>query len=247
MIAAVKYARAERELKPARPYGQGTQEFYTSIEAEKLEKKPDHLMVLMSSDRGLCGGVHSNITRMLKVDIHGRESDPNFRIICVGDKIKAQINRFFAKNFLLTCNDIGKRPPTFSDAARLAQGILDSGYNYQQGDIYVNRFKSVVSYKTTKLPILNVSTVSGLDAVSIYDSLDGEVLQSYMEYSLSSLLYYALKEGATSEQSSRMTAMDAASKNAGEIIEKMTLLFNRTRQAVITKELIEIISGAAAI
>lgn len=80
-----------------------------------------------------------------------------------------------------------------------------------------------------------------------YDSLDEEVLKNYMEYSLASLIYYALVEGAASEQSSRMTAMDNASKNAGEMIDKLTLTFNRTRQAVITRELIEIISGASAL
>lgn len=81
----------------------------------------------------------------------------------------------------------------------------------------------------------------------VYDSLDDEVIQSYLEFSLASLLFYAMKEGACSEQSSRMTAMDNASKNAGEMIEKLTLTFNRTRQAVITRELIEIISGASAL
>ena len=81
----------------------------------------------------------------------------------------------------------------------------------------------------------------------VYDSIDADVLQSYMEYSLASLIYYCLKEGATSEQSSRMTAMDNSSKNAGEMIDKLTLTYNRTRQAVITGELIEIISGAAAL
>merc|ERR1712062_382781 len=88
---------------------------------------------------------------------------------------------------------------------------------------------------------------TGADKVSVYDSLDADVVQSYMEYSLASLIYYALREGATSEQSSRMTAMDNSSKNAGEMIDKLRITFNRTRQAVITGELIEIISGAAAL
>lgn len=83
--------------------------------------------------------------------------------------------------------------------------------------------------------------------MSVYDSLDDEVIQSYLEFSLASLLFYSMKEGACSEQSSRMTAMDNASKNAGEMIDKLTLTFNRTRQAVITRELIEIISGASAL
>lgn len=83
--------------------------------------------------------------------------------------------------------------------------------------------------------------------ISLYDSLDSDVIQSYLEFSLAALLFYSMKEGACSEQSSRMTAMDNASKNAGEMIDKLTLTFNRTRQAVITRELIEIISGASAL
>lgn len=83
--------------------------------------------------------------------------------------------------------------------------------------------------------------------MTIYDSLDSDVIQSYLEFSLAAMIFYALKESACSEQSSRMTAMDNASKNAGEMIDKLTLTFNRTRQAVITRELIEIISGASAL
>jgi len=98
-----------------------------------------------------------------------------------------------------------------------------------------------------KLPIFSLDTVSHAEKLNIYDSLDADVIQSYVEYSLASLFYYVLKECACSEQSSRMTAMDAASKNAGEMIDKLTMHFNRTRQAVITRELIEIISGAAAL
>merc|ERR1719189_1729246 len=109
--------------------------------------------------------------------------------------------------------------------------------------MYFNRFKSVVSYQTTVQPIYTTASVEKAKNLPVYDSLDAEVLQSYLEYSLASLIYYSLKEGACSEQSSRMTAMDNSSKNAGEMIEKLTLKFNRTRQAVITGELIEIISG----
>jgi F-type H+-transporting ATPase subunit gamma len=105
----------------------------------------------------------------------------------------------------------------------------------------------VVSYKTSQIPIFSLASVNSAEKLTVYDSLDADVLQSYVEYSLASLIYYALKEGACSEQSSRMSAMDNASKNAGEMIGKLTLTYNRTRQAVITGELIEIISGAAAL
>ena len=108
-------------------------------------------------------------------------------------------------------------------------------------------YRSVVSYKTKVLDIYPPGTVEQAKNLSVYDSLDGDVMQSYLEYSLASLIYYCLKEGACSEQSSRMTAMDNSSKNAGEMIDKLTLTYNRTRQAVITGELIEIISGAAAL
>merc|ERR1712211_48856 len=115
------------------------------------------------------------------------------------------------------------------------------------GKLLFNYYKSVVSNETTELPIYSQEIVAGAENVGVYDSLDSDVIQSYMEYSLASLIYYTLKEGATSEQSSRMSAMDNSSKNAGEMIDKLTITFNRTRQAVITGELIEIISGAAAL
>lgn len=97
------------------------------------------------------------------------------------------------------------------------------------------------------MPIFSLKTVEKSDKLTVYDSLDADVIQSYLEFSLATQLFYAMKEGACSEQSSRMTAMDNASKNAGEMIDKLSLLFNRTRQAVITRELIEIISGASAL
>lgn len=97
------------------------------------------------------------------------------------------------------------------------------------------------------MPIFSLKSVEGATKLPIYDSLDSDVIQNYLEFSLASMLFYSMKESACSEQSSRMTAMDNASKNAGEMIEKLTLTFNRTRQSVITRELIEIISGAAAL
>lgn len=105
----------------------------------------------------------------------------------------------------------------------------------------------MVSYSVDQLPLFDKNAVLSAPKLSVYDSLDDDVIQNYLEFSLASLLFYSMKEGACSEQSSRMTAMDNASKNAGEMIDKLTLTFNRTRQAVITRELIEIISGAAAL
>jgi F-type H+-transporting ATPase subunit gamma len=138
-------------------------------------------------------------------------------------------------------------PPTFLDAAKLANEIMNLGYEFTDGKIIYNKFKSVVSYSAQNMPLYSLKSVESAPKLAVYDSIDSDVLSSYMEFSLASLLFYAMKENACSEQSSRMTAMDNASKNAGEMIDKLTLTFNRTRQAVITRELIEIISGAAAL
>ena len=171
----------------------------------------------------------------------------NIKIITVGDKARLMLSKQFPENILMMFNDFGKRPPQFGDALVVANNLLDSGYEFDRGIILYNEFKSVVSYNTTEIPMFSSKAITQSPKISIYNSLDDDVLRSYYEYSLASLIFYAMKENACSEQSSRMTAMDSASKNAGEMIQKLTLTFNRTRQAVITKELIEIISGAAAL
>ncbi|XP_018320208.1 ATP synthase subunit gamma, mitochondrial [Agrilus planipennis] len=247
MVSAAKYARAERELKQARPLGEGSKQFYEKAEVQPPEDSPKRLIIAMTSDRGLCGAVHTSVVRQIRNELNQPGVAENVKVICVGDKSRAILQRFFPKNIILACNEVGRLPPSFGDAVKLANAILTSGYEFSSGKIIYNRFKSVVSYQTTDMPVFSLATISGAPKLSIYDSLDNEVIQSYLEFSLASLLYYALKEGACSEQSSRMTAMDNASKNAGEMIEKLTLTFNRTRQAVITGELIEIISGAAAL
>ncbi|KAB0803922.1 hypothetical protein PPYR_00892 [Photinus pyralis] len=246
MVSAAKYSRAERDLKQARPVGEGAKMFYERAEVEPLAEKPQKLYIAITSDRGLCGAVHTNICRQIRTILNGPDAE-NIKIVCVGDKSKAILQRTFGKHIILSVNDIGRLPPTFADASRLAAAILQSGYEFSSGKIFYNRFKSVVSYATTDLPVFSLATIQAAPKLSIYDSLDDEVIQSYLEFSLAALLYYTLKESACSEQSSRMTAMDNASKNAGEMIDKLTLTFNRTRQAVITRELIEIISGASAL
>ncbi|KAF5270863.1 hypothetical protein FQA39_LY08308, partial [Lamprigera yunnana] len=246
MVSAAKYARAERDLKQARPVGSGAKIFYEQAEVTPSTDKPQKLMVAITSDRGLCGAVHTNVVRKMRTALDQPDAD-NIKVVCVGDKSKAILQRKYGKNIILSVNEIGRLPPTFLDAARMATAILQSGYEFSSGEIVYNRFKSVVSYTTTNLPIYSLGAIQAAPKLSIYDSLDDEVVQSYLEFSLAALLYYALKENACSEQSSRMTAMDSASKNAGEMIDKLTLTFNRTRQAVITRELIEIISGASAL
>ncbi|XP_046741405.1 ATP synthase subunit gamma, mitochondrial [Diprion similis] len=248
MVSAAKYNRAERDLKQARPLGEGTKAFYEKAEIAAPEGVPSKLVIAITSDRGLCGACHTGVARNIRDQLLANPGDKeNTKIICVGEKSRAVLARIFANNILFVASEVGRLPPTFTDASKLAAEILNSGYSFASGRIVYNKFKSVVSYGVSDLPLYDKDSVATAPKLSIYDSLDDSVIQSYLEFSLASLLFYSMKEGACSEQSSRMTAMDNASKNAGEMIEKLTLTFNRTRQAVITRELIEIISGAAAL
>jgi len=247
MVSAAKYARAERELRAARPYGAGAKSFFDSAELEQDKSKEKQLVLIMSSDRGLCGGVHSGICREMRNQMNEKAANIETKFAILGDKARGIMSRQFKANVMMTFNDYGRKPPVFRDAAVVANAIIDTDYNYDVASMYFNTFRSVVSYKVTEQPIFNQEQVANAGKITLYDSIDEDVLRSYNEYQLASLIFFAMKEGACSEQSARMTAMDAASKNAGDMIEKLTMTFNRTRQAVITKELIEIISGAAAL
>jgi len=248
MVSAAKYAKAERDLKLVRPYGVAASEFN-----EKAELKPEpesikkHLVIALTSDRGLCGAIHSSIVKAVKAMLSENKQGLETKIICVGDKSKAMLQRIYSKNILFSINEIGRKTATFQDASLIANTVLSSGYEFDSGELLYNRFKSVISYTTTTQPFYSTSLFTTAKNYGLYDSLDAEVIRCFQEFQLGSVIYYGLKESATSEQSARMSAMDNASKNAGEMIGKLTLYYNRTRQAVITRELIEIISGAAAL
>jgi len=251
MVSAAKFAKAERDLKAARPLGIAAQQFYKSAEITSDNPQPKELFVAITSDRGLAGAVHSNINKAIRAKLEEKvaagESLDNVKILCVGDKSRAFFQRFFPKQILMVGSEIGRLPPTFNDASKVANAILNSGYEFETGKLLFNYYKNVASNETQEIPLYSQDLITSSESVSVYDSLDADVVQSYLEYSLASLVYYCMKEGATSEQASRMSAMDNSSKNAGEMIDKLTITFNRTRQAVITGELIEIISGAAAL
>ncbi|OWK03017.1 ATP5C1 [Cervus elaphus hippelaphus] len=299
MVAAAKYARAERELKPARVYGVGSLALYEKADIKTPEDKKKHLIIGVSSDRGLCGAIHSSVAKQIKSEAANlAAAGKEVKIIGVGDKIRSILHRTHSDQFLVTFKEVGRRPPTFADASVIALELLNSGYEFDEGSIIFNRFRQenclsspTRQKKSPSFPLTPFQVLSHIDfsviikefctrklldsislciseSMSIYDDIDADVLRNYQEYSLANIIYYSLKESTTSEQSARMTAMDNASKNAckrqhspqavpllrlhggprsSEMIDKLTLTFNRTRQAVITKELIEIISGAAAL
>lgn len=254
MVSAAKYARAERDLQKARSFSDA---FPLKFREESTEQKDESeatkpgsvptLVIAITSDRGLCGAVHSSVAKKIRSIMAEAKNPENIKIVCVGDKARALLARGFPKNVLLSYNNFGKKPPSFDDAQEVARDIIESGYNFEKGIVVYNKFKTVVSYLTSDQPVFSFEQMLNSAKIHEFDSVDKGVLQNYYEYSLASLIYYVMKENACSEQSSRMSAMDNASKNAGEMIGKLTLQFNRTRQAVITRELIEIISGAAAL
>jgi F-type H+-transporting ATPase subunit gamma len=245
MVSAAKFAQAERSLKQARPYGSAILESEVEADDENVKK---HLVIAVSSDRGLCGAIHTSICKAVKASISEKKDGLDTKIVCIGDKARSILQRTYASSMLFSVNDIGKKNITFLDSSLIANEILNSGFEYDSGEILYNRFKSVISYNTTNVPFYSTDLLSGSGKdFGLYDSLDAETLKCFQEFQLASLIYYGLKENSTSEQSARMSAMDNATKNAGEMIGKLTLYYNRTRQAVITRELIEIISGAAAL
>merc|ERR1712107_404372 len=192
--------------------------FYDQAEVSCEKEQPKNLYVAITSDRGLAGGVHSSICKAIRNELQEMtpEAAANTKVICVGDKSRAFMARYFPKNLIMVGSEIGRLPPQFGDAAAVANAILNSVVEYDQGKMMYNN-KSVVSYDTTAIPLFSQETVMGAEKITAYDSVDADVVQSYLEFSLASLVYYAMKEGACSEQSSRMTAMDNSSKNAGEM------------------------------
>jgi len=250
MVSAAKFAKAGRELRGARPYGNGAKQFYQKLEVEKNQTASDkagaNLVVAMTSDRGLCGAANTNVVKAVKNEWL-QPTSPDAKIVAIGDKARGLLARQFASKILMHFTEVGKRPATFSDAAVIAEAIASLDTDFKACTMYYNVFRSVVSYTTSVQPLYTLDVISASPKISLYDSVDENVLKAYNEFAMTSLIYFGLKEASASEQSARMTAMDSASKNAGEMIDKLTLTYNRTRQAVITKELIEIISGAAAL
>lgn len=247
MISAAKYAQAEKALRPARVYGTGALAIFEKTEIPTENTAPKQLMIACTSDRGLCGPLHSNIVRAMKGYAEELPEGVETKIVTIGDKSKLIVQVSNPKDMLMECKELGRIAPTFLDASSIAVGILESGFKYEHGKVFYNYFKSAMSQVITQQPIYSTETLSASPSMAVFDSIDADVLQSYQEFQLVNTIYYTLKENYASEQGARMVCMDGATKNAGEIIDKMTLLYNRSRQAVITTELIEIISGMTAL
>jgi F-type H+-transporting ATPase subunit gamma len=256
MVSASKLQKDQSRLEKGGPYNDWTAPIMGEPQ-ELAELKADDvpansLFVPITSDRGLCGGVNSAICRPLKnifstLEDQGKDA----KILVVGDKGRAQLRRLFGEHFTGVMSELSA-PITWDLAACIAQVAIDQKASHVH--VLYNNFKSAISYvpMVRSLSALSAEPTEGeeeavLGNYEFEPNNKEEVFANMQEYMLASQIYYSLLENATSEQSSRMNAMENASKNAGEMIDSLTLQYNRARQARITTELVEIISGASAL
>merc|ERR1712093_238013 len=241
IVASTKLTRAQKAMRDSRSYGQTSNKVFEEAETKPLEEKKT-LLVVASSDKGLCGGIHSGLTRTARRML---EADSNLDIAIIGEKSKAQLSRSNARNVVLSFAGIGRDVPSFADAQAIADQLCLLPEEYASIKILYNKFINATSYEPVTIEAYSEEAITQSPNFAAFE-IDDEVLANLREYTLANSLYWALAEGHACEQSARQNAMDNASKNAGDMIGKYTILYNRTRQAVITGELVEIITGAVA-
>ena len=268
MVSAAKLRRAQEQAEAARPYAERMERVLGRLAASAAGrdgapallagngKDQTHLIVVMTSDRGLCGGFNSSIARgARKLARDLKTQGKTVKILCIGRKGRDQLRREFPNEIIGTIEDIGKPRLTFTAAETVATKVLAM---FEHGEFDVcelvyNRFKSAMTQIVTiqqlipfALPAANENDPAGA-AYYEYEPDELEILSSLLPKNLGMQIFRALLENNASEQGARMTAMDSATRNAGDMINKLTITYNRSRQAAITKELIEIISGAEAV
>jgi len=246
IVASTKLTRAQKAMNESIVYGKTSQKTFEeagTVAAEGEGKKT--LLVMCSSDKGLCGGIHSGMSRYVRRALTDGKLPSDIDIAVLGEKCKAQMSRSNPKNMVLSFSGVGKAVPTFADATSIADQLCLLNTQYDSIKILYNKFINATSYEPTIIEAFSEEAIKESANFSSFE-IDEAVLPSLREYALANSLFWALAEGHACEQSARRNAMDNASKNAGEMITKFQILFNRTRQAVITGELVEIITGAAA-
>jgi len=253
MVSASKMKGDEARLKSARPF----QSYVTNIAGEaKLwedwmatsgDLPEKNTLVTLFSDKGLCGGVNTGAGRAYKSSLPGlMKKGKDFKIFIIGEKGRAQLTRVFAEQ-VVEVNSDAVTPYTFSLASSIAQGVVKEPAD--QIHVAFNSFRSAIAYE------LSVVTIEPFDQLAVEPFMEyefepdtkNEVLQDLSEFATATTIYTSLMENAASEQSSRMNAMENASQNGEELLKDLSIEYNRARQARITTELVEIISGASAL
>ena len=274
MVAAAKLRRAQEAATAARPYAERMSGVMSNLNRSIGEgggdaspllvgtgKEDVHLLVVMTAERGLCGGFNSNIARLARNDIIRLQREgKTVKVLCVGRKGADILKREFAHLMLETVDFRQVKQIRFENAEQVARQVLDmfDESSFDVCTVYFSEFRSVISQVPTALQLIPAKfEVVGDEeeapaqpssaAIYEYEPSQEEILGFLLERNIGAQIFRGLLENAASEQGARMSAMDSATRNAGDMIDNLTISYNRQRQAQITKELIEIISGAEAL
>ena len=266
MVAAAKLRRAQDSAEKGRPYADRMQQIVNSL-ASKADpisapqllvgngKDNTHLLVVVSADRGLCGGFNGAITRQTRIEVARlRGEGKAVKLLMVGRKSADALRRELGDSYIDSLEGIQGTAVEYADAASIGETVRN-GFEAGEFDactVIFNKFKSAISQEVTlkRLIPAEVGEDTQDDDAGVsyeYEPDEEELLAAVLPRNISTQVYSALLESSAAELAARMTAMDNATRNAGDLIERLTLVYNRTRQATITKELIEIISGAEAV
>ena len=266
MVAAAKLRRAQDSAEKGRPYADRMQQIVNSL-ASKADpisapqllvgngKDNTHLLVVVSADRGLCGGFNGAITRQTRTEVARlRGEGKTVKLLMVGRKSADALRRELGDSYIDSLEGIQGTSVEYADAASIGETVR-KGFEVGEFDVCTvifNKFKSAISQEVTlkRLIPAEVGEDTQDDDAGVsyeYEPDEEELLAAVLPRNISTQVYSALLESSAAELAARMTAMDNATRNAGDLIERLTLVYNRTRQATITKELIEIISGAEAV
>jgi len=271
MVAAAKLRRAQEAATAARPYAERMDQVLANVASKVTSRetaspllvgngKDDvHLLIVMTAERGLCGGFNSNIAKLARQDAQRlMAAGKQVKIMTVGRKGADNLRRDLGKQIVERIELRGVRQVSATNAEEVAAKVLamfEAG-QFDVATMYFSEFKSVIARKPTALQLIparvpEVKAGSGkaeaVAAIYDYEPSEEEVLSYLLDRNISTQIFRGLLENAASEQGARMSAMDSATRNAGDMINKLTIKYNRQRQANITKELIEIISGAEAL
>ena len=272
MVAASKLKRAQEQAEASRPFARRMAQMLTNLAGAVADrenappmlsgtgKDEVHLLVVATADRGLCGGFNGSIARGARRRIvELREQGKQVKILCVGRRGRDMLRRDFRELIVDTIEGVGSQRLSYVDATRIADRIerMYATGEFDVCTIIYNRFRSAIAQILTYQQLIPVEAAKpgeedeeadvGVVAVYEFEPDEDAILTELLPRNLAVQIYGALVENAASEQGARMTAMDNATRNAGDMIDRLTLTYNRTRQAQITRELIEIISGAEAL
>ena len=266
MVAAAKLRRAQENAERGRPYSEKMNKIILNLSSSVSDKEnapkllqgtgqeKTHLCVVLTSDRGLCGGFNSNIIKKAKLFFQKiLNENKSLKIITVGSKGYDQLKRQYKNNIIEKLSFKDSKNINYFDANKVGKIIIEK-FEKEEFDvctIFYNQFKNVITQIPQEQQIIPLKTENEKDQTNNesyeFEPEEDEILSNLLPKNISTQIFKAMLENSASEQGSRMSAMDNATRNAGEMVDKLTIQYNRSRQAAITKELIEIISGAESL